>query len=73
MTMFYETFMSKLDLRFMKYHALSNLCLLRYLWIWIYVMMFELLSFDKIYFGNIMFMILCAYLVDIHLYMSLGG
>ena len=31
MAMFYEMFMSKLDLRFIKYHALSNNCLLIYL------------------------------------------
>ena len=34
--------------------------------IWIYDMMFELLSSDGIYFGKITFMILCSYLVNIH-------
>ena len=29
-------------------------------------MMFELLGSDELYFGNIMFMIFCAYLVVIH-------
>ena len=32
----------------------------------IYDMMFELLSSNEIYFGKIMFMIFCAYLVVIH-------